>query len=217
MTLGIRKLPKSAFPMIGRGTQKDALLLIPPWSSTPVATLQTGACPDRLSNKCGDETRSQFRLDTELLTGRFAPNSAEIVKHQSTGIMCIMRTILQSLLIIAVAFAYVAGPHLTFEMEHAHEVCENHDHNHEHPGDEHSHQPHDHDSTPSPSLPDEGDSEGDSHSHTHVVSLGIDQPFSPASHNALMAHWNRANHPSAISESVPDGPCFPLIKPPQLG
>lgn len=129
--------------------------------------------------------------------------------------MCIMRIILQSLLILAVAFAYVTGPYLTFEMEHAHEVSHNHDHHH--PADDHSHHSHDHDSTPYPEIPDEGDTEGDSHSHTHVVSLGIDTPFTPASQNGLMANWNRANHPSAISQTVPDGPCFPLIKPPQLG
>jgi ABC-type nickel/cobalt efflux system permease component RcnA len=127
-----------------------------------------------------------------------------------------MRIILQGLLIIAVAFAYVTGPYLTVELEHAHEVCGNHGHPHTGHDHDHSHHPHDHDSTPSSGIPDEGDSEGDSHSHTHVVSLGMDTPFTPASHGVFVAHWNGVNHPAAISEFVPDGPCFPLIKPPQL-
>lgn len=128
-----------------------------------------------------------------------------------------MRAILQTLLIIAVAFAYVAGPYLNVEMEHAHAVCQ--EHGHQHPGDhhDHSHHPHDHDSPPFSGIPGEGDSEDDSHSHTHVVSLGVDTPFTPTSHNAFIANWSGTYHPTAISENVPDGPSFPLIKPPQLG
>lgn len=128
-----------------------------------------------------------------------------------------MRAILQSLLIIAVAFAYVAGPYATVEMEHSHEVSQCH--GHQHPGDdhEHSHHPHDHSPLPSSEVPDSDKPDSDSHSHTHVVSLGADTPFTPASHDAFLANWNGTNHPSAISEFVPDGPCFPLIKPPQLG
>ena len=128
-----------------------------------------------------------------------------------------MRAILQTLLIIAVAFAYVAGPYLTVEMEHAHEVCEDHCHHHSGDHHDHSHHPHDHDSPPFPGIPDEGDSEDDSHSHTHVVSLGVDTAFTPASHGAFVVNWNGVNRPAAMSEFVPDGPCFPLIKPPQLG
>jgi hypothetical protein len=126
-----------------------------------------------------------------------------------------MRAILHSLLIISVMFVYVAGPYLTVEMEHSHEVCENHDHHH--PGDEHSHHPHDEGSIPSSEAPDGDTPEDDSHSHTHVVSLGMDSPFTPASHNTFMANRIGAYHPVAISEFVPEGPSFPLIKPPQLG
>lgn len=119
-----------------------------------------------------------------------------------------MRTIFQTLLIIAVAFVYVAGPYLTLEMEHSHEICETH--GHEHSGDDHS-------PAPSSEVPENEEPEGDSHSHTHVVSLGMDAPFTPASHNTFMANRTGAYHPAAISEFVPDGPCFPLIKPPQIG
>ena len=128
-----------------------------------------------------------------------------------------MRALFQCLMIIAVAFAYVAGPYLTVEMEHSHEVCENH--GHQHPGDDHdhSHHPHDEGSVPSSEAPDSEAPEGDSHSHTHVVSLGVDVPITPASLNTFMANQIGACHPAAISEFVPDGPCFPLIKPPQLG
>jgi hypothetical protein len=128
-----------------------------------------------------------------------------------------MRVILQSLLIIAVALVYVTGPYLTVEMEHAHEVCGNHGHQHTGDDHDHFHHPHDQDSKPSSGDPDDGDPDGDTHSHTHVVTLGADTPFTPASHGDFMAYVNGVNHPAAISESVPDGPCFPLIKPPQLG
>ncbi len=126
-----------------------------------------------------------------------------------------MRAILQSLLIIAVTFVYVAGPFLTAEMEHSHEIC--HSHGHQHTGDDHSHHPHDPGSIPSSEAPDRDESDGDSHSHTHVVSLGTDAPFALASHNAFKVNRNGTHHPAAIAEFFPDGPCFPLIKPPQLG
>ncbi len=126
-----------------------------------------------------------------------------------------MQAILRSLLIIAVTFFYVVGPYLTVEMEHSHEVCENH--GHQHPGDDHSHHPHDEGSVPSSDAPESDEPDEDPHSHTHEVSLGSDAPFTPASHNTFMANRIGAYHPTAISEFVPDGPCFPLIKPPQLG
>lgn len=126
-----------------------------------------------------------------------------------------MQAILQSLLIIAVTFVYVAGPYLTVAMEHSHEV--GHGHGHEHAGDDHSHHSHDHGPIPSSEAPENGDPDGDSHSHTHVVSLGADAPFTPFPHNAFVVRRNGINHPAAAPEFVPDGPCFPLIKPPQLG
>lgn len=126
-----------------------------------------------------------------------------------------MRIILQSLLIIAVTFVYVAGPHMTFEMEHSHEVAESQ--GHEHAGDDHSHHSHDHAPVPSSETPESDEPGGPSHSHTHVVSLGVDSPFTPIPHNTFMANRIGTNHPAAISEFAPDGPCFPLIKPPQLG
>lgn len=126
-----------------------------------------------------------------------------------------MRAFLHSLLIIAVAFVYVAGPCLTVEMHHSHEVCQSH--SDQHTGDDHSHHPHDQDPFPSSEAPENDEPDGDSQSHTHVVSLGADTPFIPASHNAFMANQYGTNHPAATSEFFTDGPCFPLIKPPQLG
>ncbi len=123
-----------------------------------------------------------------------------------------MRTILQSLLIIAITFVYVPGAYATMEMNHSHEVCE--DHGHQHTGDEHSH---DHEPVHSSEAPDKEDPAGDSHSHTHLVSLGADTLFTPASHSTFMANRNGTSKPTAISVFIPDGPCFPLIKPPQLG
>lgn len=126
-----------------------------------------------------------------------------------------MRAILQSLLIIAVTFVYVAGPYVTVEIVHSHESC--HSHGHHHSEDDHSHHPHDHDPVPSSGIPESDKPDGHSNSHTHLVSLGADTLFTPASHNAFMANRMGNNHPAAIPEFVPDGPCFPLIKPPQLG
>lgn len=128
-----------------------------------------------------------------------------------------MRAILQSLLIIAVTFVYVIGPYTTVEMEHSHEVCETHGHHHPGDGHGHSHHPHDEGSIPFSEVPDSDEPEDDSHSHTHVVSLGVDVSFTSVPHNSFMASQMGAYHPAAISEFVPDGPCFPLIKPPQLG
>ena len=135
-----------------------------------------------------------------------------------------MRAVFQSLLIIAVTVVYVAGPYLTVKIEHSHEVSKNH--GHQHPGDDHDHDhhhdhshqdPHNEGSIPSSDDPDSDNPEGDSHSHTHVVSLGVDAPFLPTSHGTFMANRIGAYQPTAIPEFVPDGPYFPLIKPPQLG
>jgi ABC-type nickel/cobalt efflux system permease component RcnA len=128
-----------------------------------------------------------------------------------------MRAILQSLLVIAVTFVYVAGPYLTVEMEHSHEVSENHGHQHPRDDHDHSHHPHDEGSIPSSEAPDSDSTEGDCHSHTHVVSLDMDTPFATASHSTFVANRIGAYRPAAISELVPDGPRFSLIKPPQLG
>lgn len=126
-----------------------------------------------------------------------------------------MRAILQSLLIIAITFVYVPGAYATIEMKHSHEVCESH--GHQHTGDDHSHDPHDQEPDQSSKSPENDKPAGDSHSHTHLVSLGADTLFTPASHSTFMANRNGTCQPTAISVFIPDGPCFPLIKPPQLG
>lgn len=130
---------------------------------------------------------------------------------------CKMRTILQSLLIIAVAFVYVAGPCVTVEMEHSHEVCQGHGHQHSGDDHDHPHHPHDEDSPSSSDDQKNGGPDGDSHSHSHIVSLGADTPFTPASFKGFMANRIENCHPVAVSEFFPDKPCFPLIKPPRLG
>lgn len=128
-----------------------------------------------------------------------------------------MRAIVQSLLIIAVTFVYVIGPYSTVEMEHAHEVCENHGHHHQGDGHDHSHHPHDQGSIPFSEVPESDEPDGNSHSHTHVDSLGADSPFTHVPHNAFIANRIGTDPPAAISGFVPDGPYFPLIKPPQVG
>ncbi len=128
-----------------------------------------------------------------------------------------MRSILQSLLAIVIAFVYVAGPSLTFEIEHTHEVFQGHGHNYAGNDHDHFHPPCSEKPVPL-SDQDERDSDGSTHSHTHVVSVGTDTPFAPLLHNnPFMANWSAIHPPVAISEFAPDGPYFPLIKPPQLG
>jgi hypothetical protein len=128
-----------------------------------------------------------------------------------------MRSILQSLLVLAVTFVYVAGPYPTIKLEHSHEAC--HSHGHPHTGDDHDHSHHSHDHGPIPSseVPDSDEPDGDPNTHTHLVSLGTDAPFIAATHNAFLASSVGTFHPPAIPDLVPDGPCFPLFKPPQLG
>ena len=126
-----------------------------------------------------------------------------------------MRTIFRSLLIIAITFVYVPGAYATIEMKHSHEVSEGH--GHQHTGDEDSHHPHDHEPVHSSESPENEDPTEDSHSHTHLVPLGADNLFTPALHSTFKAKRNGTCHPMAISVFIPDGPCFPLIKPPQLG
>jgi hypothetical protein len=126
-----------------------------------------------------------------------------------------MRTILKSLLIIAITLVYVPGAYATIEMKHSHEVCEGH--GHKHAGDEDSHHPHDHMPVRSSESPENDEPAEDSHSHTHLVSLGADTLFPPVSHGIFMIYPNGASQTTAISLFMPDGPCFPLIKPPQLG
>jgi hypothetical protein len=127
-----------------------------------------------------------------------------------------MRAILESLLIIAVTFVYVAGPYATVEMAHSHGVCQSHGHQHTGDDHDHSHHPDGHSPVPS-SDPDSDEPDSDSHSHTHVVTLGADILFTAASHNAFMVNSMDRCHPAAILEFVPDEPSFDLNKPPQLG
>lgn len=133
------------------------------------------------------------------------------------GVPCelFMRAIFQSLLIIAVTFVYVAGPYVSVEMKHSHEMSEDHGHRHE--GDDHSHRSHDEDSTPASGGMQGEESDGDSHSHKHVVSVGADSPFAPASHEQFEFCQSGSNHSAVLSEVAPDGPWIPLIKPPQVG
>jgi ABC-type nickel/cobalt efflux system permease component RcnA len=126
-----------------------------------------------------------------------------------------MRAILQSLLIIAVTFVYVAGPYVSMEIEHSHKMDQGH--GHRHTGDDHSHDPLDPGSNPPHEAPQDGEPDRDSHSHTHVVTLGADSPFTPASNDVFRANRNGTTQTAAILETIPDGPSFRLIKPPQVG
>ena len=121
-----------------------------------------------------------------------------------------MRVILQALLIIAVSFGTVLGSAVVVEIEHSHEVDTGHDHQHgEH--DHHSHE----DETPSPA---EHSHDGEEHSHSHVVSVGADVPFvAPDLPIAETISSEILVNLLPTSDQFPDGPCFDLIKPPQLG
>lgn len=130
-----------------------------------------------------------------------------------------MRNILHSLLIIAIAFGYVMGASVIMEVEHSHEVSAGHGHQHVQADDEHDHHSHEHDShSPADDSHDGEQDGGDHHNHSHVVSLGTDVPF--VLPNLPKDH---AIHSTTIAYSLhdpdrcKDGPCFPLIKPPQLG
>jgi hypothetical protein len=126
-----------------------------------------------------------------------------------------MRAILQILLMIAVTFVYVPGARAAIEVSHSHEVSGGH--GHEHHGDDNSHHSHDHGPVQSPESPENDLPDGDSHSHSHFVTLGGDTLFIPASFAAFMLYCNGACQPMAASITIPEEPCFSLIKPPQLG
>ncbi|MBG7607844.1 MAG: hypothetical protein IZT59_07460 [Verrucomicrobia bacterium] len=114
-----------------------------------------------------------------------------------------MRVFLQALLIIAVSFGTVLGSAVVVEVEHSHEVSTGHDHH-----------PHE-DEAPSP---DEDSRDGEEHSHSHVVSLGADSPFvAPEFPTAQTISAKSLANLLPASDQFPDGPCFALIKPPQLG
>lgn len=140
-----------------------------------------------------------------------------------------MRKLLHSLLVFAITLAYVVGSRLTMEFEHSHEVCSSHGHLHGEAipdDDHHSHDhgrshdhghSHHHGPAPAPDSPDGEDHHGEHH-HTHVVSLGADMPFSISISPGIgMTSWSSVRNTFPDPDSCPDGPCFPLIKPPQLG
>jgi hypothetical protein len=159
------------------------------------------------------QSDSKFTLKKSswpLVSGGFT----ESVETQMAGTKCKMRTIFQSLLLIAITFVYVPGAYATIEMNHSHEVSEGH--GHQHTGDKDSHHPHDHEPVHSSELPENEVPTEDPHSHTHLVPLGVDNLFTLALHSTFKANLIGACQPVAISVFIADGPCFPLIKPPQL-
>jgi hypothetical protein len=134
-----------------------------------------------------------------------------------------MRNLLHSLLVFAITLVYVVGYPVAVEFEHSHEVHSEHGHLHGAavPGDDHhSHdhgQSHDHEPAPSPDAPDGDDHHGEHH-HTHVVSIGADMPFAvPSLPRIGMVCWSPTRSAFPDPDACPDGPCYPLIKPPRLG
>ncbi len=123
-----------------------------------------------------------------------------------------MFRVLHSLLAISVTMVYVVGLQFTVEFEHSHHVHGDHGHSHVADSSEHDHHHH-HDPAPS-----DDESRDTPHRHSHSVTVGMDMPSAPAVHLEMgLDSWTRHDYFQRGSEPCPDGPCFDLIKPPQLG
>jgi len=104
------------------------------------------------------------------------------------------------------------------EVEHSHEAGGGHGHQHVEAGGEHGHHSHKHDTPPPADDSHGGEQDGEHHPHSHVVSLGADMPFALANfpmNQAIGSAYIACLLPDP--DRCPDGPCFPLMKPPQLG
>ena len=129
-----------------------------------------------------------------------------------------MRSILHSLLVIAISFGYVMGSSVTVEVEHSHGVAADHGHQHVEADGEHAHHSHNHGSHSPADDSQEGEQDSDHHPHSHVVSLGSDVPFVlPKFPQDQAIRSAGSAHSLPDPARCPDGPYFPLIKPPQLG
>jgi hypothetical protein len=129
-----------------------------------------------------------------------------------------MRSILHGLLVIAISFGYVMGSSVTVEVEHSHGVGGGHGHEHGETDGEHDHHSHEHDSHSPADDSQDGEQDSDHHPHSHVVSLGSDVPFVlPNFPKEQTIHSASSAYSLPDPDRCPDGPYFPLIKPPQLG
>lgn len=136
-----------------------------------------------------------------------------------------MRSILHGLLVFSITLVYVIGSQVTVELEHSHEVHAEHGHRHVETGSKPEHHPHDHgdsqdhDHQPvhSPDHHDDGE-HGNEHHHSHLVTVVTDAPISCPNYPRIgLTGWSTVRTSLPGPDSCEDGPCFPLIKPPQLG
>lgn len=130
-----------------------------------------------------------------------------------------MRGILHSLLVIAITLVYGVGSQMVVEIEHSHDLHDHHGHCHADLAPEHDHHhPHDHDSGPVPDDSEDHEQGGEPHHHSHTVALGAEVPMVGLSFpGGVSLGWTSLRSFLPGREPCPDGPCFPLIKPPQLG
>jgi hypothetical protein len=133
-----------------------------------------------------------------------------------------IRSTIHAVLIFAVGLFCCLGSSYTYEVKHDHAHFDEHcnsydlvcdyssDHGHSHDDDDdheksdgddnHSHDPNDR-----------------SHSHTHLVSIDLPAACLAKVPSTQFAHMAKYSFSPHVSDTAPDGPCYDLIKPPQLG
>lgn len=139
-----------------------------------------------------------------------------------------IRSVVHAVLIFAVGLFCCLGSSYTYEVKHDHahsdEHCDSYnltcdyssDHGHSHDDGHNDHHGDD----------DHEKSDGDdhhshdpsdrSHSHTHLVSIDLPAAYLAKVPTTQFSHMAKCSF-SRVSDTAPDGPCYDLIKPPQLG
>ncbi len=141
-----------------------------------------------------------------------------------------IRSVIHAILIFAVGLFCCLGSSYTIEVKHDHAHddvnCNSHSlacnhttqDEHSHCGSHHSHHDHGHDHDENNNEDDDHsqDPHDRSHSHSHFVSIDLPAACLAKVSSTQFAHIARYSF-SHVSDTVPDGPFYDLIKPPQLG